>query len=299
MKLLTDGIAQAYYNNILDVHFNRGAQSIGMKIVEYKDILDKVMDNVHWVNPKTGDTENGYGFLRHERRNIAHPAGAVAQMLVSGIDFLRSARNDISHYRIQISQEDYLFCVRHLAEVIEFLSEVPVIAEVKDIYKAHTFIGQWKPSRRWDSAGLQYRNTPAGIIITDYDGAETSLTVPDKIEEREVVEIGVRAFAETNIRDIALPASVSVIRDNAFEGCVDLTRVFFPDHLERIEKYAFYGCGLRVASFPAGLSSIGVGAFQATPLAAAALSHGAAFRAEKSTAMLNAFPYTVSFTYID
>lgn len=60
-----------------------------------------------------------------------------------------------------------------------------------------------------------------------------------------------------------VPASVTQIRPNAFEGCLKLTTVVIPKGVKRIEGYTFKGCAnLTSVTIPDSVTSIGRVAFQ-------------------------------------
>ena len=69
-----------------------------------------------------------------------------------------------------------------------------------------------------------------------------------------------------NVKNIALPSSVTAIGDRAFYQCVGLTSVTLPDSLASIGEYAFYGCeGLTTLTIPAIVKPIGSNAFADCP----------------------------------
>ena len=108
-----------------------------------------------------------------------------------------------------------------------------------------------------------------------------------------LTSIGERAFKESGLQSIEIPASVETIENNAFEGCTALTTVTFekgsqlktigsgafqasslqsieiPASVDTIESAAFYNCeALTSVTFEKGsqLKTIGSGAFQASGL---------------------------------
>lgn len=82
------------------------------------------------------------------------------------------------------------------------------------------------------------------IIITSYDGGESSLTIPQTIGGGTVIAIGDAVFLEN-----AALQSVSMGKS-----------------VEMIGEYAFYGCGsLHSVEFGPRLWSVGAGAFEETP----------------------------------
>ena len=102
-----------------------------------------------------------------------------------------------------------------------------------------------------------------GDVLVAYQGAATSVTVPDGI-----VEIGDCAFDAwcnndmTNLTSVTLPVGLEEIDDEAFDECEKLASINLPDSLVLIGDYAFYGCeSLTSVTLPAKLKHIGAGAF--------------------------------------
>ncbi len=102
------------------------------------------------------------------------------------------------------------------------------------------------------------------IEIVRYNGSDTNLIIPSKIEDKEVTSIGKKAFAYckiasvsipnsvTNIEEyafsysdiesITIPNSVTSINDNTFEGCENLMSVDIPNSVTSIGSFAFANC---------------------------------------------------------
>lgn len=102
-----------------------------------------------------------------------------------------------------------------------------------------------------------------GDVLVAYQGAATSVTVPDGI-----VEIGDCAFDAwcnndmTNLTSVTLPVGLEEIDDEAFDECEKLASINLPDSLVLIGDDAFSGCeSLTSVTLPAKLKHIGAGAF--------------------------------------
>ena len=61
--------------------------------------------------------------------------------------------------------------------------------------------------------------------ITKYNGTDTVVVIPSKINGVTVTTIGTDAFLGLNITSVTIPASVTEIGSNAFAGCTNLTIV--------------------------------------------------------------------------
>lgn len=83
-----------------------------------------------------------------------------------------------------------------------------------------------------------------------------------------ITKIGNHAFEHTNITSITIPDSVTAIGEQAFNGCTSLTEVNISKNskLETIEDGAFYDTRVLKMYLPGGVKTLGVGAFQRTPV---------------------------------
>lgn len=84
------------------------------------------------------------------------------------------------------------------------------------------------------------------IEIEKYAGGikESCVTVPSKINEKQVTVIGKECFAGCGgITQIILPDSVKMIRSKAFANCTDLTSVTIPKRLSYLARDCFAQCG--------------------------------------------------------
>ena len=61
--------------------------------------------------------------------------------------------------------------------------------------------------------------------ITKYNGTDTVVVIPSKINGVTVTTIGIDAFLGLNITSVTIPANVTEIGANAFAGCTNLTSV--------------------------------------------------------------------------
>ncbi len=138
-----------------------------------------------------------------------------------------------------------------------------------------------------------------GARITDYDGEDAELTVPDELDGHAVREIGEEAFiGRDNLTSVTLPECLTSIGVNPFSRCPSLAKfdvspdhpVFaqidgvlyekatkalicypagkaddsfaVPDGILAIGEGAFYSCkSLTAITLPEGLTTIGNGAF--------------------------------------
>lgn len=115
------------------------------------------------------------------------------------------------------------------------------------------------------------------IIITNYLGKDTKVTVPEKLGKYTIVGIGAYAFSPGGYRlkgeqmafrgtitEVKLPDSVQSIAKGAFCGCKALTEVNIPDGVDEIADSVFEGCEqIAHLDVPDSVMNIGKNAFAA------------------------------------
>lgn len=93
-----------------------------------------------------------------------------------------------------------------------------------------------------DEILFEYIKENGGITITRYIGKQTSVTIPNKIEQLPVLKIGENAFADTKVKSVTLPSSCEEIDWFAFYGCYALTTVYISNEVNNIGYGAFDAC---------------------------------------------------------
>lgn len=98
-----------------------------------------------------------------------------------------------------------------------------------------------------------------GTTLTAYKGTKPHVVVP-----AHVTTISSEAFqGNKHISSVTIPDSVTTIETNAFRGCTSLCAVTMSQNVVTIEIGAFEGCvSLREIVFPRSLQQIGASAFQ-------------------------------------
>ncbi|MBR2381329.1 MAG: leucine-rich repeat protein [Clostridia bacterium] len=93
-----------------------------------------------------------------------------------------------------------------------------------------------------DEVLFEYVKENGGITITKYIGKQTSVTIPNKIEQLPVLKIGENAFANSKVKSVTLPSSCEEIDWFAFYGCYALTTIYVSSEVKTIGYGAFDSC---------------------------------------------------------
>ena len=109
-----------------------------------------------------------------------------------------------------------------------------------------------------DDAGSEY------AAVTAYNGDEVKVTVPTKIDEISVKEVGADSFSENeNLYHVGIPYGVLSVGDYAFYKCMNLESVVLPSTLTSLGAKAFAYCSaLEKVYIPRAVKYIGESAFE-------------------------------------
>ena len=95
----------------------------------------------------------------------------------------------------------------------------------------------------FDYGDFTVRVVGSRCIIEKYNGIETNVYIPDKIDGLTVYRIEYNAFQNNfTLESIRFPSSLKEIGGSSFNNCTSLSSVTFPYGLERIEAGAFSYC---------------------------------------------------------
>lgn len=94
-------------------------------------------------------------------------------------------------------------------------------------------------------------------MITGYNGTDTVVVIPSKINGITVETIGHTAFRYSSVTSVTIPDSVTSIHDSAFAYCSSLTNISIPNSVTAIGSFAFEGCTkLESITLPSSLLTI-------------------------------------------
>lgn len=104
-------------------------------------------------------------------------------------------------------------------------------------------------------------------FLTAYNGNETSITIPSKIDGYEVIGINCRfqngdIIPNSNLKEVVIQEGIQYIGDAVFENCISLEKITLPVSLICIDNGAFLNCkSLKGFDLPDGLVCIDDSAF--------------------------------------
>jgi len=112
-----------------------------------------------------------------------------------------------------------------------------------------------------DNGDYQTSNASGGVCVDKYLSDEKEVSIPETINGRKVVAVGMSAFeGNETLESVNIPSTVGDIGTSAFSGCKALKSVTFAGSVKRIGSFAFSDCtALESISVPA--QEIGYGAF--------------------------------------
>lgn len=101
------------------------------------------------------------------------------------------------------------------------------------------------------------------VYLTNYKGSNLEISVPQTIDNKEVVSIGSAFDSNSNITSIEIPSSISNIGSYAFYNCSNLTNIMLPNSITSIADCLFSYCGsLKNIEIPNSVTTIGDRAFE-------------------------------------
>ena len=111
---------------------------------------------------------------------------------------------------------------------------------------------------------LKWEITERGARIIGCDEKfEGAMEIPSRLDGAAVVEIGKEAFLERHsLRSVAIPDSVEVVCECAFQKCSGLEELRLGEGIKTIEEDAFRDCSsLRRVVLPSTLKALARDAF--------------------------------------
>ena len=88
----------------------------------------------------------------------------------------------------------------------------------------------------------KFEKKNGAVVITEYVGTDSDVTVPALLDGLPVLTIGENAFRGKKVTSVVIPEGVRTLDWFAFYGCTELKTVTLPASLTMVEYGAFDGC---------------------------------------------------------
>lgn len=94
-----------------------------------------------------------------------------------------------------------------------------------------------------DEADFEYEEVEGGILISQYLGNDKIVVIPEKIDGKNVLELGEQAFANNeDVEGVKLADSTRVMDRGVFINCTNLKVIVFGKNIEEIGADVFSFC---------------------------------------------------------
>lgn len=108
---------------------------------------------------------------------------------------------------------------------------------------------------------FQYAEIEGGVAIIYCSSVDPVITVPSEIDGIKVTEIYPAAFSENKAEEIIFSEGITTIRKMAFMNCTNLKNITLPQSVTLIEDNTFDGCESLESADLGGAVTIGSGVF--------------------------------------
>jgi len=122
--------------------------------------------------------------------------------------------------------------LKAMIDEVSVSAEDTKIASIKSTDPSSKSSSKFKESPEKD---FEFQFEGESVVITKYIGNSENVGVPEKIQGKQVVGIGNKAFSDNyNIKEIVLPGTLEFIGWVAFSGCKNLSKVNMPPSLKKL-----------------------------------------------------------------
>lgn len=134
-----------------------------------------------------------------------------------------------------LATENYNETVKKISVTVQKSQENPDQAESENSDQNHQNGGEEKY--------FEYSVKNGEVIITGYNGTDSSVTIPFEIGGYPVTSIGSYGFTmNENLKQVTIGNNIKMIGDNAFFYCNNLEKAVIERNVDSIGNFAFYGC---------------------------------------------------------
>ena len=208
---------------------------IGARAFENCLALEKV--NIpEKITKLEGGTFSGCGTL--ETLNIPDSVTAIADSVFYNCTNLKAIviPDSVSYFG------NFVFYGCNLTIYCEVLS-MPTLWKTKNEWDNPHYTVVWGYNNVTTNETYDYVVHDENASLTRYKGVETEIVIPTMIDGYKVVRFGDIFKNNQTIVSVVIPDGITVIADQAFYGCTELSRVEIPDCVCSVGYQAFYNCG--------------------------------------------------------
>ncbi len=205
--------------------------------MEFKDVRELLYASSHDLGSKGKDYYYGYGALDLSALLLEERGTVTFDTLTDEIDDIKKVF--IRNHTLQDIPE----VERNYAVFDGWYYDVNLIDELNyynDIFSSDlTLYALW--GNEDDVVPYTYVTLPDNTIeIRSYTGHRRYITIPNKIENKDVTSIGDFAFSgNSRIREVNLPNKLNNIGSYAFSDCSNLVSMTIPDGVKELGSCAF------------------------------------------------------------
>ncbi len=205
--------------------------------MEFKDVCELLYASSYDLGSKGKDYYYGYGALDLSALLLEERGTVTFDTLTDEVDDIKKVF--IRNHTLQDIPE----VERNYAVFDGWYYDINLIDELNyynDIFSSDlTLYALW--GNEDDVVPYTYVTLPDNTIeIRSYTGHRRYITIPNKIENKDVTSIGDFAFSgNSRIREVNLPNKLNNIGMQAFSDCSNLVSMTIPDGVKELGSYAF------------------------------------------------------------
>ncbi len=131
----------------------------------------------------------------------------------------------------------------YILRTVMFMIVISFVKIISNIFLINGVASQTEIYVDGNSTYQYIINADNTISITEWDGTNTEIVIPEKIDNKIVTSIEKKAFKGcSNLNKIDLPSGLKSIGEFAFDDCSNLKEIKLPSKVMKIENWAFDRC---------------------------------------------------------
>ena len=229
ITIIVHDYAKVYTEETLQKYVEENVKDQGTQLEQYTKITEYISQF-----PYSGDIESYITLIIFKKGN--------SWAASSAIDYMAKYAGIKSHIRVSENDNDKEIILRSVVALINnqfYVAKILYNESLEHNYTIYTI-----------PQGYSYRKSEDenNIIIYQYDGYEEEITIPDKLDDLNVIGLDKKCFAngvkfsDTKITKITIPDSILSIGDGTFSDLNGLKEITIPKSVNNIGNNVFEGC---------------------------------------------------------